>query len=68
MKNKGWLVHLIPEERHADAPDDPVESVVDDQELEGGAREPPHGEGQHQHQELHSVTDEVFKGHSHPLC
>ena len=42
----------IPEDCHAKAAKDPVDSIVDDQELEAGAHELPHGEGQSQDQEL----------------
>ena len=42
----------LPEERHAEPAEDPVESVVDDEELERGAGDPAHGDGERQHQEL----------------
>ena len=58
-RNLFSVSNLIPEECHADAPDDPVESVVDNQELEGGAWEPTHGEGQDQHQGLNSFSEDL---------
>ena len=43
---------VSPHDGHADAADGPVDPRREDEELEGEAGRPAHGEGQRQHQQL----------------
>ena len=43
---------VSPHDGHADAADGPVDARSEDQELEGEAARPAHGEGQREHQQL----------------
>ena len=52
-----------PEYCHPESAEDPVESVVDDEELEGGAGGPPQRDGQRQHQQLRRQRHRVQRVH-----
>ena len=52
-----------PEYGHSESAEDPVESVVDDEELEGGAGGPPQRHGQRQHQQLRRQRQRVQRVH-----